>query len=114
VHRVIYDELVRGVIRDESRRRYLEIISGLGDRGAEAIIAGCTEIELLVTGDAAGLPYFPPPGCTPRPPQSWPSPTAEANRLTRRTGRTAAAGEGRTEHPPRPHQPVRVCNPTGA
>jgi aspartate racemase len=59
VHRVIYDELVQGVIRDESRQRYLEIISRLGDRGAEAIIAGCTEIELLVTRDAASLPYFP-------------------------------------------------------
>jgi aspartate racemase len=59
VHRVIYDELVQGVIRDESRQRYLEIISRLADRGAEAIIAGCTEIELLVTGDDASLPYFP-------------------------------------------------------
>lgn len=59
VHRVIYDELVQGVIRDESRKRYLEIISQLADRGAQGIIAGCTEIELLVNGDDAGLPYFP-------------------------------------------------------
>ena len=59
VHRVIYDELVQGVIRGESRKRYLEIISRLADRGAEAIIAGCTEIELLVTGEDASLPYFP-------------------------------------------------------
>lgn len=59
VHRVIYDELVQGVIRDESRKRYLQIISRLADRGAEAIIAGCTEIELLVTGEDTSLPYFP-------------------------------------------------------
>jgi amino-acid racemase len=59
VHRVIYDELVQGVFRDESRERYLEIISRLAGRGAQGVIAGCTEIELLVTGDDAGLPYFP-------------------------------------------------------
>jgi len=47
------------VIRDESRNRCLEIISRLADRGAQGGIAGCTEIELLVTGDDAGLPYFP-------------------------------------------------------
>ncbi|HUA31529.1 MAG TPA: amino acid racemase [Streptosporangiaceae bacterium] len=59
VHRVIYDELVRGVISDVSRQHYLEIIARLTEQGAEGIIAGCTEIELLVTGDDAGLPYFP-------------------------------------------------------
>jgi aspartate racemase len=59
VHQVIYDELVRGVIREESRQRYLEIIGRLRERGAEGVIAGCTEIELLVDGDDAGLPYFP-------------------------------------------------------
>jgi aspartate racemase len=59
VHRVIYDELVQGVISDASRRRYLEIIGRLAGQGAEGVIAGCTEIELLVTGDDAPLPYFP-------------------------------------------------------
>jgi aspartate racemase len=59
VHHVIYDELVRGVIRDSSRQRYREIIGRLQDRGAEGVIAGCTEIELLVTSDDADLPYFP-------------------------------------------------------
>jgi aspartate/glutamate racemase len=53
------DLLVQGVIRDQSRERYLEIIGRLRDRGAEGVIAGCTEIELLVTADDAGLPYFP-------------------------------------------------------
>jgi len=59
VHQVIYDELVQGVIRDTSRQGYLEIIDRLRDRGAEGIIAGCTEIELLVTPEDVGLPYFP-------------------------------------------------------
>ena len=59
VHQVIYDELVQGVIRDQSRQRYLQIIGRLRDRGAEGVIAGCTEIELLVSADDAGLPYFP-------------------------------------------------------
>ena len=59
VHRVIYDELVQGVISDASRRHYLEIIGRLAEAGAEGVIAGCTEIELLVTADDAELPYFP-------------------------------------------------------
>jgi aspartate racemase len=47
------------VIRDESRQRYLEIIGRLRGRGAEGVIAGCTEIELLVRAEDVGLPYFP-------------------------------------------------------
>ncbi|MCC7306080.1 MAG: aspartate/glutamate racemase family protein [Acidobacteria bacterium] len=49
VHRVIYDELVKGVIRDQSRADYLKIIEKLTAEGAEGIILGCTEIPLLVT-----------------------------------------------------------------
>ena len=59
VHRVIYDELVRGVIRDASRARYLEVIDTLIDRGAEGIIAGCTEVELLVGAEDLAVPFFP-------------------------------------------------------
>jgi aspartate racemase len=59
VHQVIYDELVQGVIRDTSREHYLEIIDRLRDRGAEGVIAGCTEIELLVRPEDVSLPYFP-------------------------------------------------------
>jgi aspartate racemase len=59
VHDVIYDELVQGQIRDESRVRYIEIINRLVDRGAQGVIAGCTEIELLVTPDDVDIPYFP-------------------------------------------------------
>ena len=59
VHQIIYNELVQGVIRDQSRRRYLEVIGRLQQRGAQGIIAGCTEIELLVGAGDLSLPYFP-------------------------------------------------------
>src|SRR5271169_3773434 len=48
IHRIIYDELVRGVIKETSKQRFLEIIDVLIQRGAEGIISGCTEIELLL------------------------------------------------------------------
>lgn len=59
VHRIIYEELVRGEVVDASRTRYLEVIHGLVASGAEGIIAGCTEVELLVTADDLDVPYFP-------------------------------------------------------
>lgn len=48
VHKVIYEELCRGQIRDESRQQYCAIINDLQQRGAGAVILGCTEIGLLV------------------------------------------------------------------
>ncbi|HVK25482.1 MAG TPA: aspartate/glutamate racemase family protein [Actinokineospora sp.] len=59
VHRVIYDELVRGVVRDESREAYRDVIARLVDRGAEGVILGCTEIELLVGQADSPVPVFP-------------------------------------------------------
>jgi len=59
VHDVIYEELVRGVVLDASRRGYLAVIARLVDRGAEGVIAGCTEIELLVRPGDVAVPYFP-------------------------------------------------------
>lgn len=59
VHDVIYDELVRGVVRAESRAAYLSVIEALVADGCEGIIAGCTEIELLVGPDDVDVPYFP-------------------------------------------------------
>jgi aspartate racemase len=58
VHLVIYDELVAGQIRDESRDGYVAIIRKLVERGAEGIILGCTEIPLLVDEASAGIPLF--------------------------------------------------------
>jgi aspartate racemase len=48
VHRVIYEELCRGIIREASRKEYRRVISGLVERGAEGVILGCTEIGLLI------------------------------------------------------------------
>jgi aspartate racemase len=48
VHRVIYEELCRGQVRDESRREYQRIVGELAGRGAEGVILGCTEIGLLL------------------------------------------------------------------
>ncbi len=59
VHDVIYDELVRGIVSPESKLAYLQVIERLLDRGAEGVIAGCTEIELLVGADDVSCPYFP-------------------------------------------------------
>jgi aspartate racemase len=53
VHRVIYDELLHGVLSDECRAAYLQVIDRLVDRGADAVLLACTEIGLLlVDGDA--------------------------------------------------------------
>lgn len=58
VHRVIYEELCLGEIRDESRDEYRRIIAKLVERGAQAIILGCTEISLLVVARDATVPLF--------------------------------------------------------
>jgi aspartate racemase len=59
VHRIIYQELCLGIIDDCSRRVYCDVIAGLVDGGAEGVILGCTEIELLVTDNDSGVPLFP-------------------------------------------------------
>lgn len=59
VHDIIYDELVQGQLNRDSREEYLDIIDRLGAAGAQGVIAGCTEIELLVTEDDVFIPYFP-------------------------------------------------------
>lgn len=58
VHRIIYEELVKGIIREESRIIYRDIIARLIDDGAEAIILGCTEIMLLVEQSDSAVPVF--------------------------------------------------------
>ncbi|WP_457630667.1 aspartate/glutamate racemase family protein [Oceanithermus sp.] len=58
VHHVIYEELVQGVIREESRRAYREVMARLVERGAGGIILGCTEIGLLVGPEDASVPVF--------------------------------------------------------
>ncbi|NVN12582.1 aspartate/glutamate racemase family protein [Nguyenibacter vanlangensis] len=58
LHRIIYDELVRGTILPESRQVVCAIIRRLADQEAEAVILGCTEIMLLVGPDDSALPLY--------------------------------------------------------
>ncbi|WP_309070798.1 aspartate/glutamate racemase family protein [Arthrobacter sp.] len=59
IHRVIYDELCVGTVSDDSRKEYQRIIADLASRGAEGVILGCTEIELLISQEDANVPLFP-------------------------------------------------------
>jgi aspartate racemase len=56
--RVIFDELTRGIVRDESRATYAAILARLADQGADAVVLGCTEIELMVRPEDAPLPVL--------------------------------------------------------
>jgi aspartate racemase len=55
---VIYDELVVGIVSPDSRSAYREIIARLIERGAEAIVLGCTEIMLPVDASDSAVPLF--------------------------------------------------------
>jgi aspartate racemase len=59
VHRVIYEELCVGVVREESRQVYREVIGRLCAAGAEGVVLACTEIELLVGPSDSPVPVFP-------------------------------------------------------
>jgi aspartate racemase len=69
VHRIIYEELCRGIIRADSRERYREVMAGLARSGCEAIILGCTEITLLTPPDH------------PPEPDGWPLPLFDSTAL---------------------------------
>ncbi len=58
IHRVIFDQLCRGQIRDQSRADYLAVLDRLRDCGAEGAILGCTEIGLLIGPQHTDLPLF--------------------------------------------------------
>jgi aspartate racemase len=59
VHRIIYDELCLGVVTESSREAYRGVIGRLTEAGAQGIILGCTEIELLVGAADSPVPVFP-------------------------------------------------------
>lgn len=58
VHRVIYDELVHDVVREDSRAAYLEVVDRLAAAGAGAVVLGCTEIGLLLAPGDGSLPLY--------------------------------------------------------
>jgi len=59
VHDVIYRELVRGIVAEPSRIAYEGVMARLVARGAQGIVLGCTEIELLVDSDRVDVPVYP-------------------------------------------------------
>ncbi|HEY9887491.1 MAG TPA: aspartate/glutamate racemase family protein [Candidatus Obscuribacterales bacterium] len=58
VHRIIYEELCLGQVQPAAKEAYLQIIDGLQAQGAEGIIAGCTEITLLIQPSDLTLPLL--------------------------------------------------------
>ena len=58
VHKIIYDELCMGLVRDASRAEYRRIIQRLVDQGAQGVILGCTEISMLVGPSDSPVPLF--------------------------------------------------------
>jgi aspartate racemase len=57
-HRIIFDELVQGIVTQESKQKYKEMIRRLVAKGAEAIILGCTELMMIVGAEDAAVPLF--------------------------------------------------------
>jgi len=58
IHRIIFDELCVGIVRDESRAAYRRIMAQLVQRGAQGIVLGCTEQAMLVTPADVPVPLF--------------------------------------------------------
>lgn len=58
VNRIIYEELGKGIIKESSRKAYVEVIHRLAESGAEGIILGCTEIPLLIRPGDVDMPLF--------------------------------------------------------
>lgn len=55
---IIYNELCLGIVRDESHQVFVQAIKHLAQRGAQAVILGCTEIAMLVDSRISPLPVF--------------------------------------------------------
>ena len=58
IHRIIYDELCLGVTKPDSALAYVEIITRLMAKGAEAVILGCTEITMIINAGNSPLPVY--------------------------------------------------------
>lgn len=58
INSIIFEELCKGVIREDSKRAYLDVIGRLKSRGASGVILGCTEIGMLIGQDDLDIPVF--------------------------------------------------------
>lgn len=58
IHTTIFDELGKGIINEDTKRRYIAIINKLIKSGADGIILACTEIPLLIQQEDVSVPIF--------------------------------------------------------
>jgi aspartate racemase len=58
IHRIIFDDLVKGIVAPETTHRYIEIVGALAARGADSVILGCTEIGLVLNPSNSPLPVY--------------------------------------------------------
>lgn len=58
VNDIIFRELLYGVVRPESQKKMLNVVSRLADRGCEGIILGCSEAPLLISPENSPLPVY--------------------------------------------------------
>ncbi|MDD9970281.1 MAG: amino acid racemase [Myxococcales bacterium] len=58
IDRIIFDELINGLLSDTAQARFREIIAGLRGQGCQAVALACTEIPLLVTAEDSPLPIL--------------------------------------------------------
>jgi aspartate racemase len=58
LHHTIYDELGKGIFAEQTKQRYLKIISDLMNEGAEGIVLGCTELPLIIQQSDVNVPIF--------------------------------------------------------
>lgn len=58
INHSIYGELSRGIITEETRKRYQQIAEKAGKHGAEGIVLGCTEIPMVLTEKDTNIPLF--------------------------------------------------------
>ena len=58
IHDIIYDELAKGIFKEDSKKKFIEEIGGLRERGAQGVILGCTEIPLFINNEDVDMPLF--------------------------------------------------------
>lgn len=59
VDTIIFEELTKGIVREDSKERYLEAVDAMVENGAEGLVLGCTEIEMLIEqADRPAVPMF--------------------------------------------------------
>ena len=58
VHRVIFEELCRGMVKDSSRQNLIGLVQQLAEQGAEGVVLGCTELTMILQPGDGGLPSF--------------------------------------------------------